>query len=443
MIVKNVEKKEHSTAMFQVEVEPEVFEKAVDTAFKRARGSIMVPGFRKGKAPRTVIEGMYGHDVFHDDAVQVAAPDAFEFAVEDAKIENIGAPSIVNYEIGEDKTLTLTFVTDVYPEVALGEYKGLEAEYAEPAVEDSKVDEEIETARRRAARFIDVERPVQQGDTVVFDFTGYVDGEAFEGGSSKDYSLEIGSGQFIPGFEDQMIGMESEKEGEVNVVFPEEYDPKLAGKAAVFKIVIHSVREPELPALDDEFAKDVSEFDTLAEYRQSIADRLKGEAAENSDRGFHSALMVKAIEGMTAEVPESMISSKADEFLRNYADSMGIGGRVSREELLKMIGFTEEAFEQMMRPNAEKQAQADLLLDAIIKAEGIEVSQEDKDEFYKKIDDEYGENAEQVKKMISDELVVEDLARRKAADVIYGSAVKLAPTEKKAEEAAETEENKD
>ena len=421
MIVKNVEKKEHSTAMFQVEVEPEVFEKAVDTAFKRARGSIMVPGFRKGKAPRTVIEGMYGHDVFHDDAVQVAAPDAFEFAVEDAKIENIGAPSIVNYEIGEDKTLTLTFVTDVYPEVALGEYKGLEAEYAEPAVEDSKVDEEIETARRRAARFIDVERPVQQGDTVVFDFTGYVDGEAFEGGSSKDYSLEIGSGQFIPGFE----------------------DPKLAGKAAVFKIVIHSVCEPELPAIDDEFAKDVSEFDTLAEYRQSIADRLKGEAAENSDRGFHSALMVKAIEGMTAEVPESMISSKADEFLRNYADSMGIGGRVSREELLKMIGFTEEAFEQMMRPNAEKQAQADLLLDAIIKAEGIEVSQEDKDEFYKKIDDEYGENAEQVKKMISDELVVEDLARRKAADVIYGSAVKLAPTEKKAEEAAETEENKD
>lgn len=442
MIVKNVEKKENNTALFQVEVDAESFEKAINAAYKKLKGNIYVAGFRKGKAPRVVIEGMYGSDVFHDEAVQTLAPEAFEFAVEQEKLDTVGVPSIADYNVDDAKVLTITFHTELYPVVTLGQYKGLEGVYSEAEVTDEEVEKELADVRKRNARFVDVDRPVQQGDTIVFDFEGFVDGVAFEGGKAENYSLEIGSGAFIPGFEDQLVGMEAEKDGEVHVTFPEQYAEELAGKDATFKVKIHTVREPQLPELDDEFAKDVSEFDTLEEYKADLRKNLTEARAAEADRNFRTEVMNKALDNMSVTVPEAMIAEKTDEFLRNYADSMGLRGSVSREDLIKGLGMTEESFTAMMRPGAERQVQADLLLDAIVKAENLQATDEEKENFYKQLEEDYGENAEKIKGMIDERLMVQDIERRKAADLIYSSAVK---TEPKPEEAAEApaEENKD
>ena len=440
MIVKNVEKKENNTALLQVEVDAESFEKAVNSAYKKLKGSIYVAGFRKGKAPRVVIEGMYGSDIFHDEAVQILAPEAFEYAVE---LDTVGVPSIADYNVDDAKALTITFHTELYPVVTLGQYKGLEGVYSVTEVTDEDVDKELADERKRNARYEDVDRPVQKGDSIVFDFEGFVDGAPFEGGKAENYSLEVGSGAFIPGFEDQLVGMEAEKDGEVHVTFPEQYAENLAGKDATFKVKIHAIREPQLPELDDEFAKDVSEFDTLDEYKADIRKNLTESRAADAERNFKTEIMNKALDNMSVTIPESMI---ADEFLRNYADSLGIGRNVSRADLIKGLGMTEESFTAMMRPGAERQVQADLLLDAVVKAEDLHASDEDKEKFYKQLEEDYGENAEKVKGMIDEHLMMQDIERRKAADLIYESAVK---TEPKAEEAAEApaeapaEENKD
>ncbi len=431
MTVKNVEKKENSTVIFQVEIDKDAFENAINSAYRRLKGQIYVAGFRKGKAPRVVIEGMYGSDIFHEEAVQILAPEAFEQAAGEAQLDTVGMPSIADFSVDDDKNLTITFSTEVYPEVTLGQYRGLEAPWTEPSVSDEEIDATIERERKNSARYVDVDRPVQKGDTIVLDFEGFVDGVAFAGGKAEDYNLEVGSGSFIPGFEDQLVGMEAGQDGEVHVTFPEQYEESLAGKDATFKVKVHAVREPQLPELDDEFAKDVSEFDTFEEYRNDVRAKLLTMATERAESDFKSQLMNQAIENMTAVVPEGMVSEKTDEFLRNYAESMGIGGNVSREDLIKMLGMTEDTFMQMMRPAAIRQVQADLLLDAIVKAEGLEASQEDKDEFYKQIEADYGENAEKVKGMIDETLMTRDLVRRKAASVIYDTAVKTEPRAEK------------
>lgn len=450
MVVKNVEKKDNNTAIFQVEIDAEAFEKAVGTAYKKLKNSIYVAGFRKGKAPRAVIEGMYGADIFHDDAVQEIAPEAFEFAVKEENLETVGTPSIADYNVDDAKVCTITFTTDLYPVVTLGEYKGIEAPYVEPSVSDEEVDRQLEDTRKRNARYIDVERPVQNGDTIVFDFEGFVDGKAFDGGKAENYTLEIGSGMFIPGFEDQLVGMEAGKDGEVHVTFPEEYEPSLAGKDATFKVKIHSVREPQLPELDDEFAKDISEFDTLEEYKADLKKNMLERETERVTNEFNNAVLGKAVENMTVAVPESMIAEQTDEFLRNYADSMG-ARNVSRADLVKSLGLSEEAFATMMRPGAERQVKTELLLDAVARAEGIEATDEDKEEFYKRLADDYGDQAESIKSMIDEKLMARDITRRKAADVIYNSAVKTEPKpeeetpaeETPAEETAPAEENQD
>ena len=439
MIVKNVEKKENNTAMLQVEIDAESFDKAINGAYKKLKGRINVPGFRKGKAPRMVIEGMFGADVFYEDAMESLAPEAFEYAVGEEKLDTVGMPSIVDFNVDDAKVLTITFSTELYPEVTLGQYKGLEGVYAEAEVTDEEVEAALADARKRNARFVDVDRPVQQGDSIVLNFEGFVDGVAFEGGKADNYTLEIGSGAFIPGFEDQLVGLAAGQEGEVKVTFPEQYAENLAGKDAVFKVKVHTVREPELPELDDEFAKDVSEFDTLEEYKADLRKNLAESRKTEAERSFKSEIMNQALDNMTAEVPESMIAEKTNEFLDNYADSMGLRGRVSREELIKGMGMGEEEFNSMMRPGALRQVQADLLLDAVVKAEGLEATEEEKADFYKKLEEDYGENAEQIKAMIDEKLMARDIERRKAADLIYSSAVKTAP---KSEEAP-AEENKD
>lgn len=426
MVVKNVEKKDNNTAIFQVEIDADAFEQAVNKAYKKLKNSIYVAGFRKGKAPRVVIEGMYGADIFHDEAVQDMAPEAFEYAVKEEDLNTVGTPSVADYNVDENKVCTITFTTDLYPVVTLGEYKGIEAPYAEPVVTDEEIDQQVEDTRKRNARYIDVERPVKEGDTIVFDFEGFVDGVPFEGGKAKNYSLEIGSGMFIPGFEDQLVGMEAETDGEVNVTFPEQYDPKLAGKDATFKVKIHAVREPQLPELDDEFAKDVSEFDTLDEYKADLKAKTLERKTEGAEADFKNAVISKAIENMEVSIPESMIAEKIDEFLMNYADSMGARG-MSRENLLKAMGLDDATFSAMMRPAAERQVQADLLLEAVAKAENIEATEEDKNEFYNKLAADYGEEAEKIKGMIDENLMVQDIVHRKAADVMYDSAVKTEP----------------
>ena len=436
MVVKNVEKKDNNTAIFQVEVDADSFEKAVNTAYKKLKNSIYVAGFRKGKAPLVVIEGMYGADIFHDEAVQELAPEAFDYAVKEESLQTVGNPSIADYNVDENKVCTITFTTDLYPVVTLGDYKGIEAPYAEPSVTDEEIDGQIEDTRKRNARYIDVERPVQNGDTVVFDFEGFVDGVPFDGGKAENYTLEIGSGMFIPGFEDQLVGMEAEKDGEVHVTFPEQYTPELAGKDATFKVKVHTVREPQLPELDDEFAKDISEFDTLEEYKADLKAKTLQRKTEAAEADFKNAVVAKAIENMTVTVPESMITEKTDEFLMNYADSMGARG-MNRADLIKSLGLTEDAFAAMMRPAAENQVKADLLLDAVVKAENIEATDEDKKEFYDKLAADYGEDAEKIKDMIDETLMTQDIVRRKAADVMYSSAVKTEP--KPAEEAAAEE----
>ena len=426
MVVKNVEKKDNNTAIFQVEIDADAFEQAVNKAYKKLKNSIYVAGFRKGKAPRVVIEGMYGADIFHDEAVQDMAPEAFEYAVKEEDLNTVGTPSVADYNVDENKVCTITFTTDLYPVVTLGEYKGIEAPYAEPVVTDEEIDQQVEDTRKRNARYIDVERPVKEGDTIVFDFEGFVDGVPFEGGKAKNYSLEIGSGMFIPGFEDQLVGMEAETDGEVNVTFPEQYDPKLAGKDATFKVKIHAVREPQLPELDDEFAKDVSEFDTLDEYKADLKAKTLERKTEGAEADFKNAVISKAIENMEVSIPESMIAEKIDEFLMNYADSMGARG-MSRENLLKAMGLDDATFSAMMHPAAERQVQADLLLEAVAKAENIEATEEDKNEFYNKLAADYGEEAEKIKGMIDENLMVQDIVHRKAADVMYDSAVKTEP----------------
>ncbi len=426
MVVKNVEKKDNNTAIFQVEIDADAFEQAVNKAYKKLKNSIYVAGFRKGKAPRVVIEGMYGADIFHDEAVQDMAPEAFEYAVKEEDLNTVGTPSVADYNVDENKVCTITFTTDLYPVVTLGEYKGIEAPYAEPVVTDEEIDQQVEDTRKRNARYIDVERPVKEGDTIVFDFEGFVDGVPFEGGKAENYSLEIGSGMFIPGFEDQLVGMKAETDGEVNVTFPEQYDPKLAGKDATFKVKIHAVREPQLPELDDEFAKDVSEFDTLDEYKADLKAKTLERKTEGAEADFKNAVISKAIESMEVSIPESMIAEKIDEFLMNYADSMGARG-MSRENLLKAMGLDDATFSAMMRPAAERQVQADLLLEAVAKAENIEATEEDKNEFYNKLAADYGEEAEKIKGMIDENLMVQDIVHRKAADVMYDSAVKTEP----------------
>lgn len=440
MIVKNTEKKENSTVLFQVEADAEAFEAAVEKAYRRNKGGIFVAGFRKGKAPRAVIEGMYGAEVFYDDAAEILAPEAFDFGVAEAKIDNVGSPSFVDYNVDENKVVTLTFSTEVYPEVVLGEYLGLEAVYNEPVVTDEEIEKELEELRKRNARMEDVERPVQMGDTVVLDFEGFVDGVAFEGGKGENHTLEIGSGAFIPGFEEQLVGMEAEKDGEINVTFPENYVEHLAGKDATFKVMIHSIREPQYPELDDEFAKDISEFDTLEEYKNDLREKLVKERIANAENEFKSALILKASENAACGVPESMIREKIDGYLRNYAESLGLRGNISKQDIIKMMGIDEQQFAEMMRPNAQNQVKADLLLEKIVEVENIEIGQEEKDEFFKKIDEEYGEESQKIREMIDEQLLVRDLARKKAADLIFNSAVKKAPEEAEVPAAAEPEE---
>ncbi len=432
MIVKNVEKNEKSTVTFEVLCDAAEFEKAVNGAYLKNKSKIFVQGFRKGKAPRMIIEGLYGKDVFYEDAADDLAPAAFTFGAEQSGLRVVGTPAVKGMDVSDDKELTLTFLTAVWPEVTLGQYKGLEAPKAKVEIADSQVDEEVEKVRRRNGRIVTVDRPAKLEDTAVIDYLGTVDGVPFDGGKAEGHNLVLGSGAFIPGFEDQVVGMSAGEEKDVNVTFPEQYhEPSLAGKAAVFHVKCNEVKQTELPELDDEFAKDVSEFDTLDEYKNSIRERLTKAAEADAENAYQSVLIEKAGDNMTADIPDAMVEEQLDSMVREYDRNLQMNG-LNLELYLKYLGQTMAAFRDSMRPTAQRRAKTDVVLDAIVKAEDITVSDEEIDQEYENLAKQYNMTAEQVKQSLTREVIGEDLKTRKAAQLIFDTGV---PTEPVAEEA--------
>ena len=430
MIVKNVEKKEKNTASFQVESDAAEFEAAVNGAYLKNKSSIYIPGFRKGKAPRAVVEGMYGHEVFYQDAMDELAPKAFEQGLKESGLRIVGAPSISDINVTEGRTVEYTFAVSLYPEVTLGQYKGLSAQKDEVKVTDEDVDKELEAARKRSARILTVEdREAQMGDTANIDFDGYLDGERFDGGKAEGYDLELGSGAFVPGFEEQVVGMKIGEEKDVNITFPEDYVADLAGKAVVFKVKLNSLSAKELPELDDEFAKDVSEFDTLNEYKADIRAKQEKQQQEMADNKFRSDIIRQACENMTVEIPSVMVDDKLEEMVRNYAASFGFTDRnTSLEDLLNMMGVEAAA----IRPSAEMQVKTELLLEAVAEAENMEVTQEEADEYMNKMAEGIGAKVEDMKSYFSKDFIEAELKKERATNIIIDSAV-----EAKAEEKAE------
>ena len=431
MILKNVEKKEKNTADFVVESDAAEFEKAVNDAYLKNRSSISIPGFRKGKAPRAVIEGMYGHEVFYQDAMDELAPAAYEFGVKESGLKVVGAPSISNVNIGDERTVAYTFSVSVYPEVTLGQYKGLEAVKAVAEVSDEDVEAELNSARKRNARMIDIDdRPAQMGDTANIDFDGYLDGERFDGGKAEGYSLELGCNSFVPGFEEQVVGMQIGEEKDLDITFPKEYTPELAGKAVVFKVKLNSLTMPELPELDDEFAKDVSEFDTLDEYKASIRENLMKTRSESAENGFRAEILRQAAENVTAEIPEVMIEEKIEETLRNYARQFGMRDpNMSLDELKKMMGIDDEAMEKNLRPAAEFQVKSDLLLNAVMEAEELDDNEEAFNAYVERVSGEVGATAEQLRQYFGEEFMKNEFRKELATNLIVDSAVVKAAEE--------------
>ncbi len=443
MNLKATNKTETNKYELEIEVPAEDFNKAIDEVFKTEGKKITIPGFRRGKAPKAFIEKYYGESVFFEAAVDRLYRPALMDAVEASGLEVISIGQADITEVSKANGVQMKVTVVVKPEITIEGYKGIEASKKKVEVTDEDVSAELAKVQDRNSRMVTVEdRAALTGDTAVIDFEGFCDGEAFEGGKGENFELALGSGQFIPGFEDQIVGHETGEEFEINVKFPEEYQAEnLKGKDATFKIKLHEIKRKELPVLDDEFAKDVSEFDTLDEYKADLKAKTLERKRQNAEMDFKNAVVTEAIDRMEVTVPASMVDEKADEFLMNYSDSMGLPrGRVSRADLIKALGFTEESYAAMMRPVAERQVKADLLFDAVAKAEGLEATDEDKEEFYKRLAEDYGEDAEKIKGMIDEKLMVQDIVRRKAADILYDSAVKTEPKPEEEKPAEETSE---
>ena len=438
MILKNVENKENKTATFQVESDAAEFESAVNGAYLKNKASINIPGFRKGKAPRAVVEGMYGAEVFYQDAMNELAPKAFEFGLDESKLRMVGTPSIVDVNVTDDRTASYTFEVTLYPEVTLGQYKGLEAERKDESVSDEDVDNELNSVRKRNARMIDIDdRAAEMGDTVDIDFDGYLDGERFDGGKAEGYSLELGSNSFVPGFEDQVVGMKIGEEKDIDITFPENYTPELAGKAVVFKIKLNGITTPELPELDDEFAKDVSEFDTLDEYKASLRGDLEKRKKDEAENDFRANILKQAVNNLQAEIPECMILEKVEQIIRDYASNFGMTDRsVPLENLKEMMGLSDEVVENNIRPAAEFQVKTDLLLDKIKDEEKLEVTEEAFNEYLNKVAEDVKATADQLKNYFGEAFIKAEQLKEMATNLIVDSAkVKAAEAEEKPKKA--------
>ena len=422
-----VEKLEKNMAKLTVEVSAEEVEKAIQTAYQKMRKNINIPGFRKGKAPRHLIEKMYGKEVFYNDAIDNMLPSAYAKAVDECGEEIVSRPEIQVVQLESGKPFIFTASVAVKPQVVLGEYKGIQVDKAPVEVLDAEIEAEITKEREANARTITVDdRAVQKGDIISLDFDGYVDGKAFEGGKSEDYELTIGSGAFIPGFEEQLVGAEIGKELEVNVTFPEEYHAKeLAGKAAVFKCRVNSAKVKELPEVDDEFAQEVSEFDTLDAYKEDIKAKLLKDKEEDARRVKEDAVIEKIIEGAQMEIPDAMVEFQSEQMMEDFAQRMQAQG-LSLQQYFQFSGMTAEKYKEQMKPRALKNIQSRLVLEAVAKAENIEATEEDLDAEMTKMAEMYKMEVEKVKELISDyqrDEMKKDIAIQKAVDLVTEAAV--------------------
>ncbi len=437
MNVKNVEK-ENGVAKVTVEIAKDEFQTALDKAYAKVRKDIMIPGFRKGKAPRKFVEKMYGAQVFYEDAVNEIFPEIYKEAIEAQDFKAVGQPSVADMQTPEDGSVVLVVSTELYPEVTLGEYKGIEVGKKAVAVTDDEVAAELGRMQDRAARIETVEREAQMGDTVVLDFDGYVDGKQFQGGKAEGYTLTLGSGAFIPGFEDQLAGLKAGDEKDVAVKFPENYTKELAGKDATFKCKIHEVKETIKPELDDEFAKDVSEYDTLDALKDSIRADLTAKRQESVDREFENDAVLAAGKNMTCDIPACMIDEQADRQLEQFAYQLQAQG-MKFEDYMKMVGGDVKSMRDTMRPMAEQTVRTNILLSEIARQENIEVSDEEIEEELKKMAEQYKMELDKVKAAVDMDTVKSDLKGRKAVKLIVDNARAVEKTEEKTEE-AKTEE---
>ena len=438
MNVKSVEK-ENGKAKVVVEIDKAEFEQALNKAYAKCRKDIMLPGFRKGKAPRKMVESMYGATVFYEDAVNEIFPDIYTKAIVEQELKAVGSPSVSNMDTPDEGGVVLTIETELYPEVTLGQYKGLEVPKHEVKVEESEVDAEVGRMAERNARIETVDRAAANGDTIVIDFEGFVDDQPFQGGKAEDYSLTLGSGSFIPGFEDALVGAVAGEERDVNVTFPEDYSAKeLAGKPAVFKCKVHEVKESIKPELDDEFAKDVSEFDTLDALKDDIRTRFTKSRTEQNDRAFESAAVQMAAANMTCNIPACMIDEQVDHQIEQFAYQLQSQG-MKMEDYVKMVGGDLSSLRASMRPMAEQTVRSDILLSEIAHAENLEVTDEEVEEELKKLAEQYQMELDKVKAAVDTAAVKSDLMGRKAAKLITDSAVAVAPTEEKKEDDATSE----
>ena len=439
MELKNTEKQEHSVVALTIEITKAEFEAAKDKAFKKTGKNITVPGFRKGKAPRKMIEKLYGEGVFFEEAFNIIYPDAMEMAVEKSGIKPVGRADVDLGDPAEEGGLTIIAKVPVEPEVELGEYKGIEVEKETVKVRQADVKAELNRMAQRNARTETVERKAKKNDTVDIDFEGFVDGVPFEGGKAEHHELTLGSGAFIPGFEDQLIGCKAGDEKDVVVTFPEEYHAKeLAGKEATFKCKVHKVEETILPEIDDEFAKDVSDTcETLDDLKKEITERLKAERQEAADNAFEEKVLDAVIDGMKADIPAAMIDAQVDTIVQDFGYRLQMQG-MGLEQYLKMTGTEMGAFRAMFKDQAERQVKTRLALQKVVELEGITVSDKELEEEYAKMAEQYKMEVEKVKAIVSKEALEGDLKISNALEFIKKNAkVKKAAKKKAAEETAE------
>ena len=441
MNLKNVEKKEKNTAVLTIEVGAEEFDAAVEKVYRKNKGVISLPGFRKGKAPRKLVEQMYGADVFYEDAVNDLYPVALADAVKESGLDMVGYPSVEMVSLGKEG-FTFNATIAIRPVPVLGEYKGVEAPKAEVVITAEDIEGELKPLVSRATRQVVVERPAQNGDIVVIDFEGFKDGVAFEGGKGEQYPLELGSGSFIPGFEEQLVGVSAGEDKEVNVTFPEDYGAAdLAGAAVVFKCTVHEVKESQAPVVDDEFAKDVSEFETLDELKADLEKKLRERREESAQKDFENAVLSKLIETTEMDVPEAMVDYEADRIVEDYENRLK-GAGFTFDQYLQMMGTNRVEFRENAKIAALRQIQGDLIFSAIAEAEGIEPTAEEIEAEYKKLADEYDMELDTVKAAVPETEIARQLRLTKASELVYSAAVAVAPAAEAApaaEEAADAE----
>ena len=424
--------RENNKLTLVVEIDAETFEQGMNKAYNKNRKYVSVPGFRKGKVPRRVAERFYGKDTFRADALEEIFPDVYTMATEGWR--TVGSPSLVDVSYADDGSAEVTFETALYPEVTLGQYKELHVEKEAALVTDEEVEAELDRKANEVARIITVERPAENGDTAVIDFEGFLDGVPFQGGKGEDHELVLGSGSFVPGFEEQVVGMSAGEEKDIDVTFPENYAPELAGKAAVFHVKVHEVKKTEIPEKDDELAKDVSEFDTLEELRADIRAELQKKADERVTDAFREAVMKKAIAAVQAEIPAAMIDAKTDERAEQFENQLRSQG-MTLEKYAQYMGVSPADFKQnFLRPGAEEMVKLDLLLEAVQKQEQLEATAEEIEDEYTRIAEDAALSMEEIRKYVPEDMVKGDVLRRKARDLIVESAVAEAPAQKPAEE---------